>query len=345
VNGAHVGDIVMSTALLGSLRSAFPHAEIGFVVGSWSKMVVAEHPNVDFVHTVDHWKSNRSRDSFLVKYVKYVRTRTRALKEIRARRYDIAICSHAYYSDLLSLVWQADVPVRVAFEQSIFAPLANVTARYPESPFVQQRECLAALLRAMSLDETQLSHCRAELAPDSFESTKELCDLLQLSDLHAADYFVIHIGSGAPARELPSSTWRAVVAELSREHLLLFTGRGAREKAEIRKIIAGFPNCVDACDRLSWRGLVTAIRHAARFYGVESMAGHVAAAVGTRSVLAYSGMAGVARWRPDTSLAMIWTHNVSCSPCGNMKGCKHMACVRRIMAKDLVASASTESDA
>src|SRR5690242_12990512 len=64
VNGAHVGDVVMSTAVLGALRSAYPASEIGFVAGSWSKMVVTNHPMVDFVHVVDHWKMNRSRRSF-----------------------------------------------------------------------------------------------------------------------------------------------------------------------------------------------------------------------------------------------------------------------------------------
>lgn len=340
VNGAHAGDVVMSTAVLGALRSAYPLAEIGFVAGSWSRMVVAGHPNVAFVHVVDHWKMNRSNRSFASKFGTYLRTRRQALKEIRALGYDVSICLHAYYSDLLSLCWQAGIPVRAAFDHSVAAPLANITASYPENPLVQQRQCFSQLLGAMSLDDSDLAQCRAELAADTPQSISEVCDLLNVSNVESLRYVVVHIGSGAPARELPVETWRKVVRELSAEHLVILTGRGAREKRAILQVIGGLPNCVDASDRLSWQGFVTTIRHADRMYGVESMAGHVAAAVGTPSVLAYSGMAGVARWRPDTDLATIWTHHVPCSPCGNMRGCDHMACVREIRGEDLVSTIS-----
>jgi ADP-heptose:LPS heptosyltransferase len=195
----------------------------------------------------------------------------------------------------------------------------------------------------MSMGQCHIAKCRAELAPDSPASESEICQLLNTSNLQTASYVVVHVGSGAPARELSVDTWRRVVGSLSSKQLVVFTGRGPREKSAISEIISGLPNCIDATDRLSWQGFVTTIRYADRLYGVESMAGHVAAAVGTASVLVYSGMAGVARWRPDTDLARIWTHHVPCSPCGKMEGCEHMSCVRGVGAEDLLSSISTES--
>ena len=80
--------------------------------------------------------------------------------------------------------------------------------------------------------------------------------------------------------------------------MLLFTGRGSREGQQIARVIEGLDHCISACDRLTWNGFVTAVKHCERLYGVESMAGHVAAAVGTPCTVIYTGTAGVARWRP-----------------------------------------------
>lgn len=338
LNGAHIGDIVMSTSLLPVLRSAFPSAEIGYVVGSWSKMVVSDHPGVKFVHTVDHWKMNRGGEPFHKKLLRYWKSRAAALKEIRECGYDVAICLHAYYSDFLSLAWQARIPVRVAYDHGVVAPLANVTAKYPDSPFVQQGQCLTELLRALHISASHFVHRRGCLAPDTGASVDELCRVLNAQTLEGLRYTVVHVGSGAPARELPVETWRSVVSELSKEHLLLFTGKGSRDEKTILEVTHGFGNCINGLNRLSWMGFVTAVRHAERLYGVESMAGHVAAAVGTRAILVYSGTAGVARWRPESEVATIWTNNLPCSPCGNMEGCEHMACVKGVTAGQIVDS-------
>src|ERR1700757_1328965 len=63
LNGAHIGDIVISTSILPILRSAYPNAQIGFVTGSWSQMVLKDHPDVYFIHCVDHWWINRNGKS------------------------------------------------------------------------------------------------------------------------------------------------------------------------------------------------------------------------------------------------------------------------------------------
>ena len=63
-NGAHLGDVLLSTAVLPAIKTAFPDAEIGFLIGSWSREVLADHPLVARLHFVDHWKLNRSGAPF-----------------------------------------------------------------------------------------------------------------------------------------------------------------------------------------------------------------------------------------------------------------------------------------
>jgi hypothetical protein len=59
-NGAHLGDIVLATSVLPALKQRFPGAQLGMLVGSWSRPVIDQHPLLDWIHTVDHWKASRA---------------------------------------------------------------------------------------------------------------------------------------------------------------------------------------------------------------------------------------------------------------------------------------------
>lgn len=325
--GAHIGDTIIATSLIPILRSAYPDVEIGFATGSWSQMVIQGHPEIAFTHVIDHWRLNRGKESLFRKWEQYRRSRRKALREIRALGYDLAICAYPWMPDFLNLAWRVRIPVRVAFTGSIYAPLATITAEYPSSPFILQGACQAELLRALGIQEPHLSRRRSILAPDTPDAISEVCRLFGAQTLEGLRYRIIHVGTGASCRELPVVFWRELAVRLS-DHKLLFTGRGPREKQAIQEITRDLPHCIDACDNLGWAAYVAAVRHAEKLYGVESMAGHVAAAVGTSSSVVYSGVAGVARWRPDGTSVTVFSNPVACSPCHRMEGCAEMTCLR-----------------
>jgi len=334
--GAHVGDTVITTSIIPVLRSAYPEAEIGFLVGSWASMVIQGHQDISFVHIVDHWWHNRSRDSRLRKFLHYRKTRKAALPQIRDTGYDLALCVYPYLlPDFMDLAWKAKIPVRLGFSVSLFAPLATATVEAPSSPFVHQSAIQAEVLRPLHLDPQHTAKRKAVLPESPPSAVQELCSLFGVSDLEETRYRIIHVGCGDPRREMPLDFWRDLASELSRQVTLLFTGRGSREAENIGAITSGFGNCVSACDKLSWQGFVAAVRHAEVLYGVESMAGHVAAAVGTRSVVVYGGAAGVARWRPEGP-AIVMTNHVPCAPCNLPWGCETMDCMRGITPRDLI---------
>ncbi|MDE3188337.1 MAG: glycosyltransferase family 9 protein [Acidobacteriota bacterium] len=336
LNGSHIGDIVIATSVLPILRAAYPDAEIGFVTGSWSRMVIEDHPGVTYAHCVDHWRFNRSADSFHRKVLQFRRTRRTALREIRALKYDVALCLYTHFPDLLDISYAARIPVRVGFRASVFSSLATALVEEPNVPFIHQGARLAELLKALPIDPAYFRLRRSSLAPDSSVSLKEVCTLLESTSPADLRYRIIHMGSGAPQREFPVSFWRELAETLSPECTLLFTGRGRREMENITAAMKGLKNCINACDRLSWNGFVAAVRHAEVVYGVESMAGHVAAAVGAPCAVVYGGAAGVARWRPEGKDCIVVTNHVPCAPCLQPHGCAAMTCTQGIRPDDLV---------
>lgn len=336
LNGAHIGDIIIATSLIPILRTAFPSAEIGFAVGSWAQIVVENHPDIKYLHRIDHWRANRSSDPLLRKMRQYRTTRRRALQEIRTIRYDVALCLFSHFPDFLDICWDARIPVRVAFRPSFFSALATHLVDEPSNPLIHQGARLSQLLRVLPIDSVHFQLRRSTLPPTNSSAVHEVCHLLQVPSLENVRYRIIHIGSGDMRREFPDSFWRELAEKLSSNHTLLFTGQGRREASKIAQIIRGLPNCINACDRLSWNGYVASVRHAEVLYGVESMAGHLAGAVGTKCVVVYGGAAGVARWRPEGAESIVFTNHVPCAPCHQPSGCPEMTCMQGFGADNLI---------
>jgi ADP-heptose:LPS heptosyltransferase len=335
LNGAHIGDVIIATSVIPVLRSAFPSAEIGFATGSWSQIVVSGRPDIIYTHCIDHWRYNRGADSPYMKWAHYRRSRAKALKEIRAVGYDTAICVSTFDPDFLNFAAAAGIPTRIGFRHSFFAHFATRWADQPLSPFAHQSDRFVALLRTLPIDSIHFDRKKYSLGPSNSAALQELQAILAQANRHERPYRIVHMGSGAFHRELPLQFWREFAETFPRDCTLVFTGRGTREAKNIEEAIHGLQNCISACDRLSWNGFVAAVRNAELLYGVESMAGHVAAAVGTRCVVAYTGISGVARWRPEGNQCTVFSIHVACSPCYKKSGCPEMTCLHGVNPKEL----------
>lgn len=336
LNGLHIGDVIIATSIIPVLRRAYPNAQIGFLTGSWSQMVVTNHPDISFTHQLDHWKIDRGPLKRFRKLFRYWTMRSAVLEEIRALHYDVAISLFTNHPDFLDLTWQAGIPVRIGFSESIFAGLATALVDEPNGDFITHGERLGETLRALPIDPALLKLRSPSLPPDSPSALKEAAKVIGQPQLHDARYCIIHMGSGATVRELPISFWRELAAELSQRLIVVFTGRGNREDANIERTTTGLDNCINACNQVSWEAFVALVRHAQVLYGVESMAGHLAGALNTPCAVVYGGTAGVGRWRPEGQHCIVFTNHVSCAPCLQAQGCAAMTCMKGIAARDLI---------
>lgn len=340
LNAAHSGDIVISTGLIPVLKSAFPGIEIGFAVGTWSADVLVGHPDVMNIHRIDHWRTNRSRANWPMKWLRYRRTRAQALREIRSLGYDWAICLHPHLPDLLSVAWQAAIPIRAAFSQVPFASLATHVVLYPgTNALITEGACQAELLRALGVEERHLRSRRSTLPADQTEALDEVKVVFgRIRDDALPAYSIVHMGAGSPGREISLAFWRELVLSLAEHGLVLLTGRGKSEWRRAEELTRCLPNIQNACDRLSWSGLVAAVRNAEQVFSVNTSIAHVAAAVRTPCQVVCPGIVPVPRWRPDSDQALVWTNHVDCAPCFRPLGCGNMRCLKGFRPADLLAA-------
>ncbi len=81
----HLGDVLLATPVFANLRQAYPDAEIDALVGGWSRVVLADHADVDNVITYNAPVFSRTgAPTSLADTV-------RLYRQLRARRYDLMI--------------------------------------------------------------------------------------------------------------------------------------------------------------------------------------------------------------------------------------------------------------
>ena len=138
VNPAHMGDVVISTAAIRRLKDTNPGITVGFVVGSWAKLALDGHPGIDKLYVVDHWRLNRSNASRITKLWRYWMTWRQSCAAIKRDGYDLGILLNSFSPNLASLLWSANVPMRVGYVSVGEAPLLNIVLPKPASTRPEQ---------------------------------------------------------------------------------------------------------------------------------------------------------------------------------------------------------------
>jgi len=145
------------------------------------------------------------------------------------------------------------------------------------------------------------------------------------------EFIVVHAGGGSRVKEWPIEKWRTVVASLTgRATSVVLTGTGDDERRAAERIAAGFPLCANLVGQLEWEEFVHVLSRAQGVISVDTVAGHVAGAVGTPAVVLFAGINDLREWHPLGDKVVSLINQVSCAPCFQGQGCATMDCIRGI---------------
>jgi ADP-heptose:LPS heptosyltransferase len=326
-NGAHLGDVILSTGILRLLKNAFPDVEIGFIVGSWSIEILKDHPMVNYLHLIDHWKLNRSSYSLRRKFKIYQETRRLAKMEIESIGYDMVIDLYCYFPNNIFVCYQAGIPIRIGYTSGGFGSLLTHSLNFSgeeKSILCYQKDLIQTFFELPS-DDLIYSPC---LLKNSYDYNG-LNDKTEKKYSIKGQYLVFHMGAGSLHREWSSINWKMLAKLfLKSNYNIALTGLGKREKYNIDFVKELAPDrFIDLCDLLHFQEFVSLIKGAELLVTTDSMAGHVAAAINTPSIVIGNGEKSPAFWRPVSDLSFFITNPVSCAPCYKSRGCKGMECI------------------
>lgn len=333
INAGHLGDVIISTALLPVLHVAYPGIEIGFLTGSYSKIVVSDHPLIHRCHVLDHWFLKRKKNSLPDRILRYRRDSLKVAKELRSMEYDTAIDVRAWFPNLIKIPFRARIPNRIAYGRVGGASMLTKVVSY-QYDRRHELEHQLDLLRAINIGEEFISYAAPSLPPITSSGIHEISSMLA----GIGRFRVLHPGSSTPLKDWNIASWRGLVQNLAASSITpIVTGLGERERKIAAAVTHGIGLAVNACDALTWNGLVALISRAELVYSVDTSIGHIAWALGKPVVAIFGGMADPCHWAPLTG--RVATNPIHCNPCIRKGGCHNRKCLTGLTVNDVETAA------
>ena len=313
----HHGDVLLSSPVFTVLKRAAPQAEIDALVYLETAPMLARHPAISIVHTIDRSLKSRGPLAQLAGDGRLWRT-------LRARRYDLVVhlTEHprgAWMSWIAGARWSV-APER---ERAGWFWRSCFTHRFllPQSTPRHTVEANLDALRRIGLwpqdDDRRLVHVPGP------EAEARVASLLAQHRLGRGRFAVVHPGSRWLFKCLPAPATATVVDRLAARGLAVVL-TGAPDPAEASLVVAikaaAAAPLVDLSGQLSMPELSALIAAARIFVGCDTAPMHLASAAGT-PVVAWFGPSDERSWGPWRVPHRVVASMVHpCRPCHN-NGC------------------------
>ncbi len=317
----HHGDVLLASPVIAALKSHAPSIEIDALVYADTASMLALHPGLDELHTVDrNWKELGALARLMAELGLY--------RRLAARRYDLLVhltesWRGAWLARSLGARWTVAPERRSAGRRwrSSFSHLVPA----PRAGGRHTVESNLDALRRIGIQPTEAER-QLVLEPGD-EARGRIAALLATHGLGAQGFVHIHLtsrwqfkcwtaaGWAEIIRRLQAADWPAVLTAAPDEAEMAMT-------ADVQQRLAR--PAIDLSGRLAMKDLAALTEQARLFVGVDSAPMHIAAAMRT-PVVALFGPSGHDLWGP-WGTPRTGRHRVvastrhSCRPCG-LDGC------------------------
>lgn len=323
-NMGSLGDAVVSTSVIPIIKSAFPKAKIGFLVARASAPFFECHPDVHYVHVMDHWLNKRGSDRSL-------KDQWATIRGIKARSYDVVLELFPRVQNAIPLAWFLRIPVRIGYTSGGFGPLLTHRLDWePKRRHVSQWHF--DLLRFLPLHEADIAKAQVSIVSFDHESFMDKYRLAGGSG--RGGYVLLHIGAIAANRKWLADKWRkltCMLADAGKE--VVFTGYGKNDEQDVADVVSGL-QCVNLCGRLSMKEYIAAVESACLVVCVDTVAQHIAAGFNIPCVVLMNGIHPYI-WYPMHDRYKSMFMNVECVPCFRPNACKGLECLHGVQVKDV----------
>lgn len=329
----HLGDAIITTSMLPALRRRFPQAVVDVLAAPWNAEVFAVRREAGRIHVSRRNRFARSAERFLWPLA----TAYWAWK-LRARRYDLALDVRGDFSVAL-LMFGAGIPRRIGWNCAGGGFLLTDGVPYVRArPEIDsRREMLRVLGVSTSAASQAVPHWEPNAASESF--VRHLAGEFGRGE---RPLFVFHLGAGTAAKTWPIEHWRELLGRSILDfdaRVILVGGRGDVRTARELTQEMFWPNVMDWTDRLTLDQLAALCRRAALFVGADSGPAHLAAAVGAKVVVLFSGTNDANQWRPVGDDVTVVRREVACAPCYAVRcPLRTHPCMRDLTPTDVVAA-------
>ena len=312
----HHGDVLLTSPVLSSLKAYAPQCGIDALVYADTIPMLEGHPALDEIHSIDRrWKR--------LGIIGQAAAEWRLLQQLRARQYDLVIhlTEHrrgAWLTRLLAPRFSVAPKVagRGAFWRNSFSHHYHLDKRGLRHVVEYNLDAL----RALGIDPPSEQR-RLTMVPGS-EAAARIAELMHTYGLSAKGFIHLHPTSRWLFKCWPAEKTAALMDALHGQgHRLVLTAAPDKQETDLIASIKAKTATpfVDLSGQLSLKELAALTAQAKLFIGVDSAPMHIAAAMGTPTVVLF-GPSGDKEWGPWQVQNRVVTTDHTCRPCGQ-DGC------------------------
>ena len=323
-----IGDAIMTTPAVRSIRQNFPDADITALVLPWVADVFGACPHIDHIFVYD--KNGRHRG---------LKGKLRLAADLRAKKFDLTILlQNAFEAALITTL--ARIPARCGYTtDGRGLLLTHGVSKHPDIGDKHQVHYYQQMLSGLGL---QLGSDSLEL----FLDPDAVCEASELLATQSKKAPIIGLNPGAaygPAKRWPVEKYSALadkLAEATNGLILVFGTEADQEAASQIKAAAG-DYVLDLTGKTSLALALACIDRCNVFITNDSGLMHVAAALNTPLVAIFGSTDHIATG-PYSDQATVIRKPMDCSPCMKTHCPKqHFLCMEQI-GVDEVAEAALE---
>ncbi len=295
-----IGDTVLSTPSLSALKRFLPHARIDILLEDWVAPVLEGFPHVDNVITIERGN---------------LTSRARVARQLRARHYDVVYNLHGSTTATF-LTRATGATHRVGYETYQYSWLHN--HRSPSSSFLWGRNKTHSVEQQLALlgwtgvpvsDRPPTHLAVTEVANNTIAAR------LRQQGIKGAPFVVIHPAAAFDTKQWAANNFARVAEELASRGLSIVAISDANQLSVVEELGRNSTAEILPLTNLSLPEVTALLARARLFVGNDSGVAHMAAAVGTPSVIVF-GSSNTAHWQPWARAASEFVlEEMDCQPC------------------------------
>ena len=290
---AFLGDLILTTPLLASLKQLYPQASLSIVAKPFAKDVLKHNPNVDDLIIFD--KKKQSTLSLI--------------KHLKEKHFDLAISPHRSHRASYSL-FLARIPERIGFDKAGFSFLYTKKAKHTFDGTHEIDRNFRLLKLLPEFDEKKLIKY-----PQLF-LTEEEDSFIKTLGLKEKKYIVIAPGSKWGTKRWTKEGFAKVIDSLSRNNTVVLIG-GNEDKEFTDEILAlTKANPVNLVGKTSLRESFSVIKNAKALISNDSAPVHMAVSFNVPVVDIYGPTTTDLGFYPYRNGVVVEVKGLDCRPCG-----------------------------
>lgn len=295
-----IGDTVLATPSAFALKRFLPDAQVDILVEDWVAPLLYSHPHLDHVIALERGR---------------MMARARVARLLRSANYDVVYNLHGGTTATF-FTRATGARHRVGFETYQYAALHSHKAPSPQSLWGQQKahsvEQQLALLGWTGVPVTDRPRTSLGVDPEASESINRRLATARLDDRKIA---LIHPAAAFATKQWAAENFARVAEFVAEQGFAPVAIVGPNERAVLENLLKELSIPIVSFDDLSLPEVTALAARSQLFVGNDSGIAHIAAAVGTPSVVIF-GSSNIAHWRPwNRAPAEVVFEEMPCQPC------------------------------